>query len=1117
MTIRCGLRGLAVLLSVGLPAGRGVAAGPSAADMVEWSGAAGGACVVAGAPDAALAVDLAAQGPFVVHCLAADVASRDALRAAIRAKGPYGTVSADVAAGGCLPYVGNLVNLLVIDGGVGPRTPNTEHRTSNIEGRQDSTSNVQHPTTNSQRPADNRPTATRPYGHTATPSHALAYLPEEALRVVAPLGAVWIAAGSRDAAQALMERLRELGATDVGIVEAGGPWVRARKPWPKDIDEWTHYLHGADGNPVARDRVVGPPVRYQWVAGPLWQRSHETDSSISTLVTAQGRLFYIVDEGPSSLEGDHGLPDKWSLAARDAFNGVDLWKVPIRRWGWREWRGHWFSPRPSDIPLNLQKRLVAAGDRVYVTLGYLAPVSQLDARTGAILRTYEGTERTGEILHLDGTLFLAIGEDRHAGGRVAAIDAASGRRLWTSARAYRGSVTDYIKWKESGGGTDPVPLDPALNLATDGETVALVDGDALVALDARSGAERWRGAFPLDEADRTAGGQDAAGKLWNGTMIVRDGVVLHASPNSLAALDADSGRVLWRQPKKYIGHLWYEWKDVFVINGLVWTWTPDLKKEALAGGGKRNESSVFPDEAHGYDLHSGELKKRVPLGTLFKANHHHRCYRNKATERYILASRRGTEFVNLEGGPHSVNNWVRGTCHFGMVPANGLHYAPPHPCQCYIEEKLTGMNALAAAEPARRPPAGPGPVVERGPAFGACDGPAADAEDWPTFRSDASRSGASATALGTGPEQRWRVTPGRRVSPPVAAGGRVFVSLVDEHQVACLDSKDGRTWWTFTAGARIDSPPTVERGAVLFGSSDGWIYCVRADDGALAWRFRAAPEDCRIGAFGQLESPWPVSGSVLVREGLAYAVAGRSSHLDGGLRIVAVDAATGELRHERRLQGPEVDVAEMAQNAGLPQGALADILVAAGDQIAMRSEIFSPALEPQPGKPEVEAPAGYLDDTYFKRTPWKAGGEYGRLLVRDRTSTYYVRMFDSLKGLDPTVYFTPGAKGYLLFAKNMEGGRNSWMERVPVRIRAMALAKGSLVVAGPPDVVDPKDPLGAFEGRKGGRLIVADSLSGEKRTEVELPSPPVFNGIALARGCVFLATEDGAVTCFAGR
>ena len=40
------------------------------------------------------------------------------------------------------------------------------------------------------------------------------------------------------------------------------------KPVPQEIDEWTHYLHGADGNAVAEDTVVGPPRRLQWTAGP---------------------------------------------------------------------------------------------------------------------------------------------------------------------------------------------------------------------------------------------------------------------------------------------------------------------------------------------------------------------------------------------------------------------------------------------------------------------------------------------------------------------------------------------------------------------------------------------------------------------------------------------------------------------------------------------------------------------------------------------------------------------------------------------------------------------------------------------------------------------------------
>ena len=111
-------------------------------------------------------------------------------------------------------------------------------------------------------------------------------------------------------------------------------------------------------------------------------------------------------------------------------------------------------------------------------------------------------------------------------------------------------------------------------------------------------------------------------------------------------------------------------------------------------------------------------------------------------------------------------------------------------------------------------------------------------------------------------------------------------------------------------------------------------------------------------------------------------------------------------------------------------------------------------------------PGGLLEDSYFKRTPWTSGGEYARLIVRDTSSVYYVRMFDSLRGLDPTVFFTPGRNGYLLFSKNADSRRNAWTQRVPVRIRAMLAAGDRLFVAGPPDVVDPKDPLGASKAAK---------------------------------------------------
>ena len=46
---------------------------------------------------------------------------------------------------------------------------------------------------------------------------------------------------------------------------------------------------------------------------------------------------------------------------------------------------------------------------------------------------------------------------------------------------------------------------------------------------------------------------------------------------------------------------------------------------------------------------------------------------------------------------------------------------------------------------------------------------------------------------------------------------------------------------------------------------------------------------------------WPVSGSVLVENGEVYCLAGRNMFLDGGLRLVRLDPATGRLISENRM------------------------------------------------------------------------------------------------------------------------------------------------------------------------------------------------------------------------
>ncbi|MHC4680771.1 MAG: class I SAM-dependent methyltransferase, partial [Planctomycetota bacterium] len=85
----------------------------------------------------------------------------------------------------------------------------------------------------------------------------------------------------------VMRVLRPLG---VAYVKSGDKWIKTTKPWPDEIDEWTHWQHSADGNAVARDKVVDSPRRIQWVADPLWQRHHNLVPSTSAMVSSRGRL-----------------------------------------------------------------------------------------------------------------------------------------------------------------------------------------------------------------------------------------------------------------------------------------------------------------------------------------------------------------------------------------------------------------------------------------------------------------------------------------------------------------------------------------------------------------------------------------------------------------------------------------------------------------------------------------------------------------------------------------------------------------------------------------------------------------------------------------------------------
>jgi outer membrane protein assembly factor BamB len=974
--------------------------------------------------------------------------------------------------------------------------------------------------------------------------HAPAAVPRaEVMRVLCPRGTALIRGG---------------GTPSVSL--GGQSWTRIVKPRPADIDDWTHYLYNASNNAVSQDRQVGPLGRLQWIGAPRYARHHDRMSSVSAAVSANGRIFSIMDEASriSVL-----TPPRWILTARDAFNGRRLWQRSIDRWHTHLW------PLKSG-PAQLPRRLVAQGDRVYVTLSIDGPLTALDAGTGTTLRTYRGTLGAEEVILSEGTL-LVLSHDQAPAPEYAnlkRIKSANNAPFWDEAPrrlvALRADSGQML-WQTR---TRVLPL----TLSADASRVVYHDGVSVVCLNRDSGQENWRSAAVVRS--------EIIRSFFAPTLVLYDNVVLFAGGeaagqqrgwagqgrDTMTALSLETGEPLWQADHPASGYRSPE--DLLVAQGLVWT------GQTRDGRG--------PGRFTGRDPFSGEVKCEFPPSVDDLYWFHHRCYRGKATENYLLMSRTGTEFIDLEKRQWVPHHWTRGACLYGVMPANGLVYNPPHPCACYLESKLYGFNALAPRGGRRIPEsAADRPRLERGPAYHSVDHEreAADGENaWPTYRQDAARSGVTRAAVSAQLQPAWSTRVGSRLTGLTVAGQRVFVADMESHTVHALDAESGAPDWQFTAGARVDSPPTLHGGCVLFGCRDGWVYCLRDTDGALVWRFRAAPMDQRLLAFGQLESVWPVHGSVLALDGAVYCVAGRSMFLDGGLRLCRLDITTGRLLSETALTdrdpGTDRDLHDYVSWLNMPV-ALPDVLSSDGRRVYMRSQPFhldgtrlplkamphsgdadrgAPVPTQDPDRAHLFSPTGFLDDSGWHRTYWMFGSRFvsgwcgyflagqaapaGRILVFDEEGVYgfgrkpqYYRWTTPIEhhlfAADPTLWTSEKP----LPKKNPFSVKHRWTRDMPLYARAMVLAGGRLFVAGLPDLLDEtrafqridapetlsrlKRQAAALDGKLGAVLWVVSKDAGELEAQYDLKAAPVFDGMAATPGRLYFSNTRGEVVCLA--
>ena len=916
---------------------------------------------------------------------------------------------------------------------------------------------------------------------------------------------------------------RVLAPGGVALVRGRDGYARIVKPRPETLDDWTHVLFEAGNNAVSNDRAVGPPHHVHWVAPPRNARHHESLGTVTVSVSAAGRLFYVIDEAPAA---SILLPPQWALVARDAFSGVVLWKRAIPRW-----EDHLRGFRSG--PPELSRTLVATGDRVYVTLGQRAHVTALDSGTGDTVQEYPETDGTEEILHRDGILYLAVRHSEGAQGRRAlmALDAATGRVVWQRADA------------------DPLPMSLAM---ADGRVVYMT-WKGVACLNAADGEPIW--SVPREVAPERPGWSAPTVVLHGGVVLVADRwtefkdttdevtgkpvarwLAQEGWTGDLIAYSAETGAELWQCR---CAETYHAPPDVFVADGLVWV--------------GQSRSRTGPDFVAGRDPQTGEIRRELDTRKAWDTTMpHHRCHRNRATERYIIAGRTGVEFIDLKTGESRRHHWTRGTCQFGTLPANGLLYVPPHSCACYIEAKLTGFLALAPRGAADRDgakaPRATRPT-ERGPAFDAIriDGRARGA-DWPTYRGAPVRSAHAPQAIPAELGSVWEVDLGGAISSPVIAEGKVLVAETDAHRVHALDAATGRPAWTFTAGGRIDSPPTVAQGRVVFGSADGYVYCLSSDDGRLAWRFRAAPDERRIMAFGQLESAWPLHGSVLVLDGAVYCVAGRSSYLDGGMVLDRIDLKTGEPLASRSIYCRDPETGEQPDEPIMFEmpGALPDVLATDGGLIYMRHLAFDPVdLESREPRRHVWSPAGFLNGDWWHRTYWIDGthfysGYIGWYFAGRETPAGRLLAFTDERlygfGYTPSYYRGSTGREYQLFALDRAAqpeqppadyqranrdypargpGRFNisyrWSRQVPVLVRSMVITPDKLFVAGPPQnaLTDPR----AMAGDEGAQLCVVATADGARLKQYRLDAPPTFDGMAAAAGRIFVALHDGRLLC----
>jgi len=868
--------------------------------------------------------------------------------------------------------------------------------------------------------------------------------------------------------------------------------------WPKAMDEWTHEAHGPDGNCVSKDELVKFPLGFRWNTGLPFNLQHRDQtanawSSTRGMALAGGRCFTLSNSvleniGPT-YQSQRGV-DQY-VTARDAFNGLFLWR---RKIGGLYYGGLFY---PNRAPF------VAIGDRVY-TASEEGKLLALDAATGEVDLTFDTTHVPGVILVDRGVVVAATWKDGSQVGGLRGVD----RRRMTFSLA-EGTVEAFDP-------TNGLRLWSLDTLAT-----SMRSADGVVYLLDRKGADRVE---ELGQKKRR--GEDEEIPL--------------RPEQAVVAVNLKSGKVLWTVGPDVLGTDDPLRMDAAGFGVVTVSHNNGAKTTALAASdGKKlfqvaaNSYTAFYDGAihlgpHQYDPKTGERTERSAFS----------LGKTICTPRYfvndIIVSNRGCGY-RVDGKPASYRG-ARGGCLFASIPAYGVFFTPQNWCRC-APSQIQGFVAfgpiaheLTVEEMESAPP------VEKGPAYGQIanqKSPIENQPGWFMYRHDAERTGRATSDAPSELEVLWQTTlcqpaPDGRVgmnwrecltdplTAPTVADGVMIVAAADRHQVIALDVVSGRELWRATVGGRIDTPPTIYNGACLFGAHDGYVYALSSEDGRLGWRMRAAPLEERMVSYGQVESPWPVIGTVLVADGIAYASAGRTQGSDGGIVVRAFEPATGKILWSKA-------IADIKDGRSMR---LNDLMLQVDDSI----QLMVTRMEPRTGDMKANPTQEFQKLPRDKREGKSAGeitptiglegfvcGNWMRLGNRKSVSMGFGNVQGDVASWGKEIVCTcTNGRSICAFHRDgvgplgekLDPAATMWGKNLPEGYQATSIivCPNAVVIGG-----------GVYEEGAKGFIQVLSVEKGETVAERTFPAPVTYNGLALADGRVHATFADGSAACLGSR